>query len=188
MTEAALIEACCAGDAAAWQELRYRYRRELYAALRNNAAHEDLDDLEQEVWTRLLARDRAALRSFRGGSFGAFLAQVARSVCIDHYRRARPLAELNPGMACEAPSAEYRLSREEERKRLASALAKVAFTARDRDVVRMHFEEELTAAQIAALGLGLSERGVEALFRRLRKRLRVLVAQEDARTGESEEP
>ncbi|HEY2030521.1 MAG TPA: sigma-70 family RNA polymerase sigma factor [Myxococcales bacterium] len=185
MTDAALIEACCAGDASAWQELRYRYRRDVYAALRKSADHADLDDLEQEVWTRLLTRDRAALRGFRGGSLGAFLSQVARSVCIDHYRRARPLAELNPGLASERPSAEYQLSHEEQRKRLASGLAQVAITARDRDVVRLHFEEELTAAQIADLGLGLSERGVEALFRRLRKRLRELVAKENSAAGES---
>jgi len=56
-------------------------------------------------------------------------------------------------------------------------------TARDRDVVRLHFEEEMTAAQIADLGLGLSERGVEALFRRLRKRLRELVAKEESQEG-----
>jgi len=188
VNDAALIEACCAGDASAWQELRYRYRRDVFGALRKIAAHEDLDDLEQEVWTRLLARERAALRGFRGGSLGAFLSQVARSVCIDHYRRKRPLAELNPAVASERPSAEYQLSHEEQRKRLAAGLAKVAMTARDRDVVRLHFEEEMTAAQIAGLGLGLSERGVEALFRRLRKRLRELVAKEESpegRTGRS---
>jgi RNA polymerase sigma factor (sigma-70 family) len=179
VTDAALIDACCAGDATAWRTLRTRYHPLLQAALRKSGAHEDLDDLEQEVWARLLGRDRAALRGFRGGSLGAFLAQVARSVCIDHHRRARALTELNPAMACERPSAEYRLSREEERKQLAAALAQVAMTARDRDVVRLHFEDELPYAEIAALGVGLSERGIESLLRRLRKRLRDLVAAEE---------
>jgi RNA polymerase sigma factor (sigma-70 family) len=118
------------------------------------------------------------LRAFRGGSFGAFLAQVARSVFIDHHRRARPLVlgEPEAGLACERPSVEHRLSEQQELGRLAAALDAVTASsehpARDRDVLRLHFEEELSAAEIAELGVGLSARGVEALLRRVSVRLR----------------
>jgi RNA polymerase sigma factor (sigma-70 family) len=175
-----LIQACVRGDAEAWDALRSRYGLGLRGALRSAGARaSDLDDLEQEVWARLLSRDRAALRAFRGGSFGAFLKQVARTVCVDHHRRSRSFGELSPALACERPTVEHRLSEQQERSRFAAALDAAAASsehpARDRDVLRLHFEEELSAAEIAELGVGLSARGVEALLRRVGARLRELL-------------
>jgi RNA polymerase sigma factor (sigma-70 family) len=183
--ERALIAACAEGDAEAWEALRGRYHRTLHGALRDAGAREDIDDLEQEVWARLLAHDRAALRGFRGGSLRAFLTQVARSVAIDHgrARRVRPAEEELRGLASSGPDAEHRLAESQERGRVSAALDEVALAsdnpARDRDLLRLHFEEELSASEIAELGLGLSARGVEAVLRRTAARLRELLRDEE---------
>lgn len=181
--EDALVQACVAGDADAWEALRGRYHHAVHAAFRAVGAGEDIEDLEQEVWARLLARDRAALREFRGGSLAGFLAQVARSVAIDHgrARRARPSSSFEEahGIAADGPSAEQEAASKQTRGRLASALDSVAAAsenpARDRDLLRLHFEEEMSPAEIAELGVGLSSRGVESMLRRARARLRELL-------------
>jgi len=187
IAERALVAACAEGDAEAWEALRGRYHRTLHGALREAGAREDIDDLEQEVWARLLTRDRAALRDFRGGSVRAFLTQVARSVAIDHDRARRvrpPNAGEEPGtLASAAPNPEHHLSEHQERNRFAAALDAAASAsenpARDRDMLRLHFEEELSASEIAGLGVGLTARGVEAVLRRAADRLRELLRHDE---------
>jgi RNA polymerase sigma factor (sigma-70 family) len=187
-SELALIAACAGGDADAWEALRGRYHRVLHGALREAGVREDIDDLEQEVWARLLTRDRAALRDFRGGSLRAFLTQVARTVAIDHGRavRARPSGaggEELVALPSAAPNAEHRLAESQERVRFSAALDEVASAsenpARDRDILRLHFEEELSPADISELGVGLTPGGVEAVLRRAAARLRELLRHEE---------
>ena len=79
MSERELIGRCAGGEKAAWLELIGRddphVRRLLWRRLRNAA---DVDDLSQEIWARLLANEGALLRGFRGDSFRAYLARIAR--------------------------------------------------------------------------------------------------------------
>jgi RNA polymerase sigma factor (sigma-70 family) len=188
--ERELTDACARGDGGAWEELIRRHDRSVLHVLWQSGAREDADDLRQEVWARLLARNAAALRGFRAGHPGAlraFLAVVARSVAIDHgrSRRLRP-----PGAGGEEPAAlvhagpgpEAQLSAQRARARLSAALDQAAAEgenpARDRDILRLHFEEDHTPTEIAAMGLGLSVRGVEALLRRVRGRLAELLRDE----------
>lgn len=186
-----LAGACARGDKAGWLELIRRYERGVQEALWHSGAWEDADDLRQEVWVRLLARDRIALRSFRADHAGAlrvFLAQVAKSVAIDHgrYRRARPPSaggEEPRELAHEAPGADAQLSAESDKRRLLATLEKAAAEGenpgRDRDILRLHLEEGQTPAEIAAMGIGLSTRGVEALLRRLKERIAQLLKEEE---------
>src|SRR3954469_8850829 len=96
-SEGELALACVRGERRAWAELLRRYDGKVRSALRRAGAPEDADDLRQDVWARLLANDRAALRRFRAeraGSLQVFIGQVARRVAIDHgrARRLRPPA------------------------------------------------------------------------------------------------
>ena len=189
--ERELADACARGDEGAWLEMLRRYDRGVLHVLWQAGAREDVDDLRQEVWIRLLARKGAVLRSFRAEHAGAlrvFLARVARSVAIDHgrSRRVRPpgtggsepadLADARPG-----PEAQVRT--EEERHRFAAALEQAILEsenpARDRDILRLHFEDGQTPTEIAQMGLGLSVRGVEALLRRAKGRIDELLAEEE---------
>ena len=189
--ERELATACARGDEAAWLELIRRHDRSVLHVLWQAGAREDLDDLKQEVWARLLARDGSALRSFRADHAGAlrlFLARVARSVAIDHgrSRRVRPphAGGEEPGeLAHAGPGPEALARGAEERRRLLAAVEKAAadsdHPARDRDILRLHFEEDRTPSEISEMGLGLSARGVEAVLRRAKARIDALLGEDD---------
>lgn len=191
LAERELAEACASGDEGAWLEMVRRYEPAVLQALRRLGAPEDVDDLRQEVWARLLACDGGALRGFRAerpGALQVFLGRVARSVAIDHgrSRRLRPPAAggEEPGeLPHDGPGPEALLAAERSRLRLSAALDKAAASgdrpARDRDIYRLHFEEGHTQAEIAAMGLGLSARGVEAVLRRGKARLDELLREDE---------
>jgi RNA polymerase sigma factor (sigma-70 family) len=184
----ALLVGCARGDSESWDILRGRYHGAVHSALREAGARDEIEDLEQEVWARLLARDCAALREFRGGSLKAFLKRIAINVFLDHLRARNsrvPAAtpETPSGVLCFKPSAERSLADHQERAQLSSALDAAAAEsenpARDRDILRLRFEEEMSPAEIAALGLGLSTDGVEAVIRRAVERVRDFFAAGD---------
>jgi len=178
-SERALADRCLRGEKKAWLELLRLYDRKVLRVLFRSGGREELDDLRQEVWARLLARDAAALRDFRAehsGALGLFLAQVARRVAIDHQRarRARPPSSggAEPdALEHEGASPESALGDAQTRRRLLCALDEVAGSARDRDILRLHYEAGLSAAEIAQMGLGLEVRGVEAVLRRAREKV-----------------
>ncbi len=180
MLDEDLAAACARGDGRAWSELVQRYDGNVRRVLRSTAPDE-ADDLRQDVWARLLANDRAALRRFRAGSLRLFIGQVARRVAIDHRRRARDVPRLDPDVvAGVAPGALELLRREARTRRLAATLDSIAAgSARTRDVLRLHFEEGWSVAEIAGAGVGTSARGVESVLRRARPKLVKLLAEDD---------
>jgi RNA polymerase sigma-70 factor (ECF subfamily) len=192
LQERELAGACARGDQSAWLELIRRYDRSVLHVLWQTGARDDLDDLKQEVWARLLARDGSVLRSFRADHAGAlrlFLARVAKSVAIDHgrARRLRPphAGGEEPGeLAHAAPGPEALARAGQEKRRLLAAVEKAAAEsdnpARDRDILRLHFEEDHTPTEIAGMGLGLSVRGVEAVLRRAKQRIDAFLREEES--------
>jgi RNA polymerase sigma factor (sigma-70 family) len=185
-SERTLADRCLRGEERAWLELLHRYDRKVLHVLWQSGVREELDDLRQEVWSRLLVRDGAALRDFRAqhaGALGVFLAQVARRVAIDHDRARRvrppPSGGTEPDDLEHASASPEMLARDAEaRRRLVSALDAAAGSARDRDILRLHFEEGLSVAEIAAMGLGLELRGVEAVLRRAREKILAMLREE----------
>jgi RNA polymerase sigma factor (sigma-70 family) len=90
------------GDAVVWDEFVARFNRRIVSfIIRERRARgivqganeaEVVGDLTQEVYVRLLAHDRRALRNFHGDSdlaVVAYLARVVRAVVGDHLRRER---------------------------------------------------------------------------------------------------
>ena len=178
MDDRELAAACAAGDEGAWLLLIRRHDRKVLHVLWQEGAREEIEDLKQEVWVRLLARGGAALRGFRAdhpGALRVFLACVARSVAIDHRRARRPSPELPAELVDRGPAPDAGV----DRARIAAALDKAAsdseHPARDRDILRLHFEQGHTPTEIAGMGLGLSVRGVEAVLRRAQERVKALL-------------
>jgi RNA polymerase sigma-70 factor (ECF subfamily) len=87
-SESEVLDRCRRGDAAAWRELVDRHARPVFALCYRFAGRADLaEDLTQETFARVyqqLGRYRTA-----DGSFGAWLATVARHLAIDHLRRTK---------------------------------------------------------------------------------------------------
>jgi RNA polymerase sigma-70 factor (ECF subfamily) len=186
LSERELIGRCSGGEKAAWLELIGRddphVRRLLWRRLRNAA---DVDDLSQEIWARLLANEGALLRGFRGDSFRAYLARMVQSAAIDHVRRGRAEPGLELGAAADVespePGPEASLGRARWKAALGRALDRVsaqsASPARDRDLLRLHYEEGFSAAEIAET-VALPVDAVESLLRRTRERVHAAAAEE----------
>jgi RNA polymerase sigma-70 factor (ECF subfamily) len=181
-----LVRRCTEGDARAWREFVERFRVPIVRILVRGAWVTDPDevrDLEQEVWTRLLHRDREALRRLRSqteDSIRAFLYTVALNVARDARRRAGARAdreaadeddldELTDGADPEAQVAD----RERHLQALEAARAEVA-DERDLLIFRLYYLDGASASEIAAVpGIGLTPKGVETVIHRLTKRVRV---------------
>lgn len=89
----AWLAAARAGDAEAFGRLHARYAPMLHAVLLSHAAHEDVDDLLQEVFLAAW-RSLAGLRD--GERLGAWLASIARHAARRQGRRRQPAAEALP--------------------------------------------------------------------------------------------
>jgi RNA polymerase sigma factor (sigma-70 family) len=166
-----LARRCARRDADAWAELLRRSESVLRRALPES------EDLRQEVWVRLLAHDCRALRNVRAerpGALAAFIRAVARSVAIDH-RRAQDRAAHVFGEPFAPESSTF----DERVRRLFDVAAqRSAHPARDRDILRLHFEEGFGPAEIAAMGIVAHRDAAESVLRRMRVRLERLIREQ----------
>jgi len=72
------------GDAHSLTELFVRHRKRIYlACLRFFSDAGTAEDVTQETFLRAFTK----LRQFQGGSFEAWLVQIAKNACIDHWRK-----------------------------------------------------------------------------------------------------
>ncbi len=182
-----LAERCLRLDPKAWEELVASHRRVVLRVLTRILGTGDpaiIQDLEQETYERLLQRDCEALRAVEGPRhLRALLCTIAANLARDHLRRsavreAHLQAEsLQAGEALfESPPLPAELfARKEDLERISKALEKVLKgpnARRDAQIFRAYFFEGETASEIAAMGLGLSTKGVETVLLRLVRKLR----------------
>jgi RNA polymerase sigma factor (sigma-70 family) len=205
-----LLSLCGRGeDASAWDEFVERFNRRIVVfVIRERRSRglvhgadeaEVVSDLTQEVYLRLLANDRRALRNFRGDSdiaVVAYLARVVRAVVGDHLRRERSQkrsarlvsiteppdgegAAVGETLEADAAAAPDRLMSERllaERVRLLLTSSGGANAARDAMIFQLHVLEGLTAREIAAIpSLEMSLAAVETVLHRTRDRLRSII-------------
>jgi RNA polymerase sigma-70 factor (ECF subfamily) len=181
-----LVRRCTEGDALAWRELVERYRLHVVRILVRTARATEPDeirDLEQEVWARLLHRNQEALRRLRSqteDSIRAFLCTVALNVARDARRRAGSRPDLEPADTADLdemtdggdPEA-WAADRERQRQAWEAAREEVA-DDRDLLIFRLYYLDGASASEIAAFpGIGLSPKGVETVIHRLTKRVRL---------------
>ena len=204
----ALVRDCgLSTDPTAWTEFVDTFNRRIVSAVirerrlrglaTDPSAADAVSDLVQDVYLRLLANDRRALREFRGETeiaVFAYLARVVRAAVGDRTRRdssqkrsaqivpidagvsgdgSTPLSELLAAGDGSSPDRQMR-----ERAvpgRLRELLAAGGFQNPERDalVFELHVLEGLSAREIAGIpALDLSMSAVEGVLRRTRERLR----------------
>ena len=132
------------------EQYQYRLVRYLIYLL---GRRDEVDDLIQETWLRVLERGR----SYDGRSrFEPWLFTIARNLTIDHMRKRRSLsldandddtAALSP--ASNAPSPFTLAARSEDSQRLAQSLQTLDFVYREALVLR--FQEDLSLQEIATV-------------------------------------
>lgn len=203
-----LVRTCGLGtDSALWEEFVVRFHRRIVAAVirerrrrglgADPAAAEAVSDLVQDVYLRLVASDRRALREFRGDSDAAvfaYLGRVVRAAVGDRLRREHSLKRsadlvsidtttepdgtlaISERLAADIRSSpDVQMSERAVGGRVREILAVVGAPNPERDalVFELHALEGLSAREIAGIAsLDLSLSAVEGVLRRTRERLR----------------
>jgi RNA polymerase sigma-70 factor, ECF subfamily len=143
-----------AGDVALLHALveQYQYRLVRYL-IYLLGRRDEVDDLVQETWLRVLERGR----SYDGRSrFEPWLFSIARNLTIDHLRRRRNLSledeDTGPGTATpasNAPSPFVLAARSEDSQRLAQSMQTLDFIYRE--VLVLRFQEDLSLQEVATV-------------------------------------
>jgi len=157
-------------DLAAFAPLYDRHHDAIYGyCLRRLGTRDAAGDATSLTFTRAMT----ALDRFRGGSFRAWLFAIAHNVVIDTARRRRFHDDIDASgqIADRRPSPEDHAVASDERRRLASALARL--TTDQRNVVELRVAG-LTGPEVAT-ALGLSLGAVKSLQFRAYARLRDLL-------------
>jgi len=166
MNESDAIANLLAGRRDAFQDLYRLYVQPIFAFLYVRTRHrETSEDLTSTVFLKALDR----LGQFHGGSFRAWIYQIARTTLIDHQRSQRPVSEL---IDASAPfDLEANIDRKLNLERVRSALAML--TDEQREVVLLRVWDELPYAEIAQL-LGRTESACKTSFSRSLHQLKSL--------------
>ncbi|MGE5653595.1 MAG: RNA polymerase sigma factor [Bacillota bacterium] len=140
------------------------YRRYIFAVVlpivKNPA---DAEDISQEVFIRAYER----LASYQGGSFKAWLGQIAVRSAIDHWRKLKrrpdtPLDEVTALPEKAVISLDDRLT-------LSAMLS--SLSSQQQEAIQLYYYQGLSYREIAAR-LGVAEKTVESLLYRARGHLR----------------
>jgi RNA polymerase sigma-70 factor, ECF subfamily len=184
-----LLKACAGGSESAWGEFIARFHRVvaatvvkslLAARIQPSAA---ADDLIQEVYARLCANERRALREFTGTNelaFCGFLRRVAYNVVQDHLRNRKnrpnePLPDDLQVKPAGSQDPDFQLLLGEIVGWLDKILPRET-AERDKTLFLLYFQQGLSARSIAGLpAMALSEKGVESALLRMTKQLRAIV-------------
>jgi RNA polymerase sigma-70 factor (ECF subfamily) len=131
------------------EQYQYRLVRYLIYLL---GRHDEIDDLVQETWLRVLERGR----SYDGRSrFEPWLFTIARHLAIDHIRKRRTVSleaeddGESPLPASGDPSPFILAARTEDAQRLAQSMQTLDFIYRE--VLVLRFQEDLSLQEVAAV-------------------------------------
>jgi len=165
LSEAALVEACLAGRAGAFDLIVERHRRSVYQLCWRFAGnHEDASDLSQDIFLRAYR----GLRSFRGqSSLATWLYRIGVNVCLNAVSSKASLRKTVEPIGDEqyvdtrGESPSERLLKEERGARVRAAIAELPKKQRATLILRMY--HEMSHQEIADV-LGSSVGAVKANF------------------------
>lgn len=175
-TDEALMLAYAGGDAGAFERLYARHKGSLFRyVLRSVKARGEAEELFQDIWMKAI---EARARYAPTAKFTTWLYTIAHNRMVDHWRArglvlVGTLGDEDSGVPepTAPPSAEpHRLSEARETlDRLVVALD--ALPVAQREAFLLHYEAELTAAEIAA-ATGTNEEAAKSRLRYAMKKLR----------------
>ena len=175
--DVALIERILAGDENAFANLVRKYQRQVHAlAWQKTRDFHIAEDIVQETFLQVYRK----LETLEDPTqFSRWLHQIADRLCIAWFRKNRiqtePLGETDISeVGTEAYSryiaAEHaKTSAEAQRDLVEKLLAKLK--ERDREVITLHYFEEMTSSEIGTF-LGVSENTIKSRLHRARQRLK----------------
>lgn len=141
-----LLQQFLGGEPAACAKVE-RWAREILLFRRFRLHREELEDVVQDALVTVLRHaSRPEFRLTHG--MRAFVRRVALTRAIDALRRRRPTAPLDENLPDPAPGPYDDMLRRDKRARLRWALQ--SLDPRCREIIRLHLEDDLPYAQIAA--------------------------------------
>jgi RNA polymerase sigma-70 factor, ECF subfamily len=160
LDDAALVAACRAGQAGAFDVIVERHRRPVYQlCYRYVGNHEDASDLAQDVFLRAYR----GLKSFRGqSSLSTWLYRIAVNLCLNRVTAKAPQTESiddRQFVDAGAESASETMLKEERGARVRAAIAQLPPKQRSTLILRMYHE---MSHQEIADALGSSVGAVKA--------------------------
>ncbi|MBZ5523447.1 MAG: sigma-70 family RNA polymerase sigma factor [Acidobacteriia bacterium] len=190
---AELIQRCIDADATAWEEFMRRYNHLItsvvFKTIRRYVPPTStlVEDLVQETYLRLCARDYTALRSYNSEHENAiygYLRKVTSSVVIDYFRkpgnRPVPVVPIDAELFPDQPSTAKRDNRIDlgrMRQLLEELLA--SDPDRQRDLAIFDYDMSGCTAREIAQMLNMTTKQVENRLARMRKKLRDRLGPED---------
>ena len=179
----ALVKAARQGELAAFEELVFRHRDQIYARAFSMTRHEqDAVDLSQDAWIKGWQR----LGQFQGGSsFTTWMTRIVINLCLDHLRKQKrhrtdsieELDEESGGVERQMPVVTVNptasLERAELRKKIDGALGQLS--VEHRTVLVLHEFEDLEYKTIAKT-IGCSIGTVMSRLFYARRKLAALLA------------
>jgi len=177
--DARLVCAARDGDRAAFGLLYDRYARMVHGIMLVKAPFAAVDDLVQDVFVLALRR-LSTLREV--GSFGAWLAAIARNLAKDHYRRSAPEEQLAVDVSEE--EIEMRVSggdQEASANLILDAIKTLPDAYREPLILRL--VEGMTGPEIAAR-TGLTAGSVRVNLHRGMQQLRAILSPSPGRSGQ----
>jgi RNA polymerase sigma-70 factor, ECF subfamily len=179
LSEAALIDACLAGQPGAFDLVVERHRRAIYQLCwRFVGNHEDASDLSQDIFLRAYR----GLRTFRGqSSLATWLYRIGVNVCLTRVSTKAPIEKATERIEnreyvdTRIESASERLLKEERGARVRAAIAELPRKQRATLILRIY--HELSHQEIADI-LGTSVGAVKANFFHALGNLRKQLAEE----------
>jgi RNA polymerase sigma-70 factor (ECF subfamily) len=175
VTDAVDLQALIRGEKTAWNGFVRRYAGLILSAVRGTARHGiDVEDIVQEVFTRLCKDDFRLLKTYDAARAGlsTWLTIVARSTARDMQRRRQPA--LTPIDA--VPEMLLAVTAEpKEKLRLPDGL----LSPRQKLVLTLLYEREMEVAEIAA-ALGIDPQTVRSTHHKAMLKLREHFADSDA--------
>ena len=172
------LQPCLRGEKKAWDEFVEKYSPMIYASVKRtlsssstNIPGKTLEDIAQEVFIRLIRDDYRLLRQFdpKRASLSTWLALVARSVCIDQLRKRQIETFSLEDSDIKASSGSLNSAMTESAN--SQALPLHLLTARQRLVLNMLFEEQMSVSQAANI-IGVDNQTIRSTKHKALERLR----------------
>ena len=165
---------CAQADPAQFVRLYERYVERIYAYVQRQTRDEPTT---QDIVATTFAQALQHLPQYRwrGVSFGAWLYKIARNEIRRHYNRGRWLLPLTEWLPSDH-NLEQVVQQRNQTHVLRQAMSRLS--ARDREVLQLHYDEELSHTEIGIV-LGCSSRNVAVRLHRALRRLRRQVEMND---------
>jgi RNA polymerase sigma-70 factor (ECF subfamily) len=176
------VAAAQGGDRTAFGHLYERYAGMVHGVLLARVPVGEVDDLVQDVFMRALRR-LSTLRE--AGSFGAWLAAIARNVANDYHRRSVPEESLsNDASDQEIQRGTSSADQDEQAVAILEAVMSLSETYRETLILRL--VEGMTGPEIAAR-TGMTHGSVRVNLHRGMEELRAKLIASPSRTGPEQE-